>query len=62
MLTLLRYHNVFYTAMKPIEALFWLGTAGLLYITANNIVKNVKRDMIKGSPEAHSSRRHCVCW
>ncbi|HEU4447592.1 MAG TPA: hypothetical protein VFR94_23160 [Nitrososphaeraceae archaeon] len=28
--------------MKPIETLFWLGTAGVLYMTANNIVKNVK--------------------
>ncbi len=49
--------------MKPIEALFWLGTAGLLYMTANNIVKNVKRDIIKGSAKAHNNHhRHCICW
>jgi hypothetical protein len=63
MLTLLRYHNLFFTTMKPIEALFWLGTAGLLYMTANNIVKNVKRDIIKSSAKAHNSHRHhCICW
>ena len=33
--------------MKPIETLFWLGTAGVLYMAANNIVKNVTRDVIK---------------
>ena len=27
--------------MKPIETLFWLGTAGVLYMAANSIVKNV---------------------
>ena len=27
--------------MKPIETIFWLGTAGVLYMAANNIVKNV---------------------
>jgi hypothetical protein len=32
--------------MKPIETLFWLGTAGVLYMTANTIVKNVTRDTI----------------
>ena len=29
--------------MKPIETLFWLGTAGVLYLAAGNIVKNVTR-------------------
>ncbi len=29
--------------MKPIETIFWLGTAGVLYIAANNIVKNVAK-------------------
>jgi len=33
--------------MKPVETLFWLGTAGILYMAANNIVKNVTRDIIK---------------
>jgi hypothetical protein len=38
--------------MKPIETLFWLGTAGILYMTANCIVKNVARDVI------HDIERH----
>ena len=49
--------------MKPLEALFWLGTAGVLYMTANNIVKNVKRDIVKGAAEGRGkARRHCICW
>ena len=49
--------------MKPLEALFWLGTAGVLYMTANNIVKNVKRDIVKGAVERRGkARRHCICW
>ena len=49
--------------MKPLEALFWLGTAGVLYMTANNIVKNVKRDIVKGAVKGRGKeRRHCICW
>ena len=33
--------------MKPLEAIFWLGTAGVLYMAANNIVKNVAKDVVK---------------
>ena len=46
--------------MKPIETLFWLGTAGVLYMTANNIVKNVTRDVIKDFER--KDRRRCICW
>jgi len=46
--------------MKPIETLFWLGTAGVLYMAANNIVKNVTRDVIKGIER--KDRRRCICW
>lgn len=35
--------------MKLLEAVFWLGTAGMLYMTANSIVKNVAQDMFKGT-------------
>ena len=49
--------------MKALEALFWLGTAGVLYMTANNIVKNVKRDIVKGAAVGRGKeRRHCICW
>jgi hypothetical protein len=34
-------------AMKPLETLFWLGTAGALYMAANCIVKNVAKDVVK---------------
>jgi hypothetical protein len=33
--------------MKPIETIFWLGTAGVLYMAANSIVKNVAKDVVK---------------
>jgi hypothetical protein len=33
--------------MKPLETLFWLGTAGVLYMAANTIVKNVAKDVVK---------------
>jgi hypothetical protein len=46
--------------MKPIETLFWLGTAGVLYMAANNIVKNVTRDIIKD--HERKDRRRCICW
>ena len=46
--------------MKPVETSFWLGTAGVLYIAANNIVKNVTRDIIKDI-ERKDCRR-CICW
>jgi hypothetical protein len=48
--------------MKPIETLFWLGTAGVLYMTANNIVKNVTRDVIKDLKLERKDRRRCLCW
>jgi hypothetical protein len=51
--------------MKPLEAVFWLGTAGVLYITANRIVKNVAKDIaqdvFKGTGK-HSDRSHYICW
>jgi hypothetical protein len=47
--------------MKPVETLFWLGTAGILYMTANNIVKNVTRDIIKDI-ERKEHHKRCVCW
>jgi hypothetical protein len=34
-------------AMKPLETLFWLGTAGALYMAANCIVKNLAKDVVK---------------
>ena len=42
--------------MKPLETLFWLGTAGVLYMAANNIVKNVAKDVVK----TYSKRRKGV--
>jgi hypothetical protein len=51
--------------MKPLEAIFWLGTAGVLYMTANSIVKNVAKDVakdvFKGTVQ-HSDRSRCICW
>jgi hypothetical protein len=51
--------------MKPLETVFWLGTAGVLYLTANSIVKNVAKDVLhdvfKGT-EKHSDRDRCICW
>ncbi|HEV2877169.1 MAG TPA: hypothetical protein VGW09_07825 [Nitrososphaeraceae archaeon] len=32
---------------KPIETLLWLGTAGVLYLTASHIVKNVANDVVR---------------
>jgi len=31
--------------MKPLEAIFWLGTAGVLYMA--NKVKNIAKDVVK---------------
>ena len=45
---------------KPIETLFWLGTAGVLYLTANHIVKNVARDVFRD--HERKDRRRCICW
>jgi hypothetical protein len=42
--------------MKPLETIFWLGTAGVLYMAANNIVKNVTKDVAK----MHSKRLKSV--
>ena len=47
--------------MKPLEAIFWLGTAGVLYMTANSIVKNVAKDVFKRTVQ-HSDRNRCICW
>ena len=47
--------------MKPLEPIFWLGTAGVLYVAANSIVKNVAKDVIKETAK-HSYRRRCICW
>jgi hypothetical protein len=33
--------------MKPLETIFWLGTAGALYLAANCIAKNVAKDVLK---------------
>jgi hypothetical protein len=48
--------------MKPIETLFWLGTAGVLYMTANTIVKNVARDIIHDFEEHDIERRERRRW
>jgi hypothetical protein len=55
--------------MKPIETLFWLGTAGVLYLAAGNIVKNVTREVIKDLGRGdvirdleRKDRRRCICW
>jgi hypothetical protein len=51
--------------MKPLEAIFWLGTAGVLYMTANRIVKNVAKDVAKDAFKGtvqHSDRNRCICW
>ena len=54
---------------KPIETLFWLGTAGVLYLAASNIVKNVADDVIKDltredvfRDHERKNRRRCICW
>ena len=48
--------------MKPIETLFWLGTAGVMYMTANTIVKNVARDIIHDIEKHDSERRERRRW
>ena len=51
--------------MKPLEAVFWLGTAGVLYMTANSIVKNVARDVAKDvfkETGKHIDRSRGICW
>ena len=51
--------------MKPIETLFWLGTAGVLYIAANSIVKNVAKDVAKDVFKETVKRinhNRCICW
>ena len=51
--------------MKPIETIFWLGTAGVLYMTANNIVKNVAKDVAKDvfkETTKHSDHNRCIWW
>ena len=51
--------------MKPIETIFWLGTAGVLYMAANSIVKNVAKDVAKDvfkETEKHSDRSRCIWW
>ena len=49
--------------MKPIETIFWLGTAGVLYMAANSIVKNVAKDVVKDvfkETGKHSDHSRCV--
>jgi hypothetical protein len=62
---------------KPIETLFWLGTAGVLYLAANHIVKNVASDVIRDLTKGdvirdltkgdvirdleRKDRRRCIC-
>lgn len=51
--------------MKPIETLFWLGTAGVLYMAANSIVKNVAKDVAKDvfkETGKHSNHDRCIWW
>ncbi|MGB8023905.1 MAG: hypothetical protein WCF06_06265 [Nitrososphaeraceae archaeon] len=51
--------------MKPLETLFWLGTAGVLYMAANTIVKNVAKDVVKDvfkETERRSDHDRCLWW
>jgi hypothetical protein len=51
--------------MKPIETLFWLGTAGVLYMAANSIVKNVAKDIAKDVVKEtgkHIDHNRCIMW
>jgi hypothetical protein len=51
--------------MKPIETLFWLGTAGVLYMAANSIVKNVTKDIAKDVVKEtgkHIDHSRCILW
>ncbi|HEY5631797.1 MAG TPA: hypothetical protein VI278_08410 [Nitrososphaeraceae archaeon] len=51
--------------MKPIETLFWLGTAGVLYMAANSIVKNVAKDIAKDVVKEtgkHIDHSRCILW
>jgi hypothetical protein len=52
----------FERTMKPIETLFWLGTAGVLYVAANTIVKNVARDIIRDIERHEIERRERRRW
>jgi hypothetical protein len=52
----------FERTMKPIETLFWLGTAGVLYVAANTIVKNVARDIIHDIKRHEIERRERRRW
>ena len=51
--------------MKPIETIFWLGTAGVLYMAANSIVKNVAKDVVKDvfkETQKSSDHSRCIWW
>jgi hypothetical protein len=51
--------------MKPLETIFWLGTAGVLYMAANSIVKNVAKDVAKNVFKETVRRRdhnRSICW
>ena len=51
--------------MKPIETIFWLGTAGVLYMAANSIVENVAKDVVKDvfkETGKHTDHNRCVWW
>ena len=51
--------------MKPLEAVFWLDTAGVLYMAANSIVKNVAKDVAKDvlkETGKYIDRSRCIWW
>jgi hypothetical protein len=48
--------------MKPIETLFRLGTAGVRYMAANTIVKNVARDIIHDIERYDIERKERRRW
>jgi hypothetical protein len=57
--------NHIQSKMKPIETIFWLGTAGVLYMAANSIVKNVAKDVVKDvfkETEKRSDHSRCLWW
>jgi hypothetical protein len=51
--------------MKPIETIFWIGTVGVLYMAANNIVKNVAKDIVNDvfkKTVKHNDHNPCTWW
>jgi hypothetical protein len=52
-----------YHTMKPLETIFWLGTAGVLYLAANHIAKNVVKDVFKGTVKRNDyDHDRCILW